>query len=565
MSLFFKTNNIGNTSPAGGGSIADFFDFEFADMAARDAEFTTQDNRDKLESGQTFILIEDNGSGEADVELWVGDTAPTSYDNTNWNSITAQIPSASVIKTLYESNANTNALVDAKLEVLSHFVFNTGLNRLISDVAIQVPEGTIYIGSQTGVSGAIRALNVRSDVTSNTGLIMAQLYDDNGFTPAFMYKNANTPAIDTVAINNPVGSDTSNTSVFSFTTTEDELFTKFRIPTNQNNASVDFDVTIRLTSHVGPVAVHFDGTLTTGATGVAEIDLRNDFNPILVDSGTELFVTANCNGMVGVDDNGKFTPNGEIDRIVIERDPLISSKSITDGTHQGIDITYQSADNTFDFMVTGDSYAEPAISSLTITGESTLVDAPFTISGTKTFTYNVVNPENVQGNLTLKQDDVELKNDINPNNNSVDITVTSEDLNAGETVVFQLSGVNTQSGTFSRSYTIRARQPHELVYINHQSSSSANAFSTVDANSYDFSSTQTVVVPTFTGQEYVAIAQPATEPDFTQLIIGGLDQLGTFTKTDNAVQIGGVNYDVYLSNSTLLGNIVSGNNIEIRR
>lgn len=107
MGEIIRGRNIGGTGIGGGGA---FIDYVFADRAARDTFFAS--NLNALLSGETIILIEDDGSGVTVVEIWTGETNPATYDNALWKDITTEILSASDIKILYESNANTNAFTD---------------------------------------------------------------------------------------------------------------------------------------------------------------------------------------------------------------------------------------------------------------------------------------------------------------------------------------------------------------------------------------------------------------------------------------------------------------------
>jgi hypothetical protein len=122
----------------------------FATRAARDTFYTTDpdaaDHLAALVQGETVILIQDDGTGNSVVEIWVGSSAPSSYDNTNWADITSAIPSATTVKTLYESNADTNALVDLKLDVLN--VLRVLNNQLVSSLPIVTTPTSIIFGVQ---------------------------------------------------------------------------------------------------------------------------------------------------------------------------------------------------------------------------------------------------------------------------------------------------------------------------------------------------------------------------------------------------------------------------------
>ena len=155
QALLIYRDKIINPPGVGGGpgttTPALLIDHTFADRAARDAFYTTDgnaaDNLAALVQGETVILILDNGSGESVVEIWTGASAPASYVNTNWADITVTLPTAATVKILYESNADTNALVDAKLAVLD--VLSILNNQLVSSLPfVTTPTSLIF-----GVNG----------------------------------------------------------------------------------------------------------------------------------------------------------------------------------------------------------------------------------------------------------------------------------------------------------------------------------------------------------------------------------------------------------------------------
>ncbi len=288
----------------------------FADVAARDTWSAA--NLDMLFNNMSqYTLIEVVGVGS---EQWSGLDTPSSYNSSGWVTSVADL-SPAIIKQRYESNSDTNALVDEKESVLDVLSLNN--NRLVSSMSVEVPPGTIYIGQETSLSASIRALHARSNVTGNNALLIAQIFDTtNGFSRSFVYEG---DAPDTINLNDPVGTATSDTADFSITTTADELLTEFRITTSRSeNDVVSFVLQIRTGSDSGPLAVNFTGDVTIGAGGVGTLDLLNtmvnDVTPILVDSGTELFVHAECDGMIGVQvDPTTFVPNAEVDRIIVTR------------------------------------------------------------------------------------------------------------------------------------------------------------------------------------------------------------------------------------------------------
>ncbi len=142
----------------------------FADAAARDAYF----NPDKLFELTTGLEVVTAG----DIEKWIGETKPLSYDNANWKSISGTALSAAEIKTLYESNPDTNALIDAKLSILNHLSEDS--NGILSDVSWTFPPGSIHVGDSIIESGG-RIISTKSESTGNQGAFMIQLFDETQY------------------------------------------------------------------------------------------------------------------------------------------------------------------------------------------------------------------------------------------------------------------------------------------------------------------------------------------------------------------------------------------------
>lgn len=323
----FVTSTTGDTAilavvfDAAGGRIT----YIFANAAARDVFFNTAGNTNLLFQGVTIALLQDDGVGNTIEQIWNGADQPAMYDNTNWVTRPAGgLPDAAAVKTLYESNADTNAFTDAFLAVLNQLRFEN--NRIISNVTIETPPGSVAIGEATVLSSAIRTINLRSDVTGDRAFLLTQSYDEtNGLSNATVFSGA---AMTTVSLNDPPGTDTSNTATFSLTATADEIITAFSVETNQISQSVDFTLVGRTGSASGPIAFEFSGAVTTDASGIAVVNLIQDFNPIIVDNGDQIFLSATATGLVGIQSGPDFTPNTTINRIVIQRQQIAVSSDI---------------------------------------------------------------------------------------------------------------------------------------------------------------------------------------------------------------------------------------------
>lgn len=193
-------------------------------------------------------------------------------------------------------------------------------DRLLSSKALEVPPNTIYIGEGSAINAAIRAINFRSDVTGNTGLFLAQIYDQDGFQRAFAYEGG--PAQDFV-INDPAGSDVSDEADFLYTAARNALILSITIPTERISQDVYVSYIIRSGGPAGDIAVEVDDTFATDATGNVFIDLREKYSPILIDVGSVIDTQISCPGMIGVQDGGTFTPNIVLNEIEVTRKTLV--------------------------------------------------------------------------------------------------------------------------------------------------------------------------------------------------------------------------------------------------
>lgn len=150
---------------------------------------------------------------------------------------------------------------------------------------------------------------------------------------------------------------------------------------------------------------------------------------------------------------------------------------------------------------------------------------------------------------------------------SQNVTISGVSTAAQGTVTFQLSGTHAGGTVTSNIVTITVRnlEAQELTYVDFQADRLPASFTTAGANFAEFQEVQTLTIPTFSGSMYVVIAQPQAEADITSLLIGGLNQLGTFEKVTGTATIGGVVYEFYYSINTLIGSIVSGVPMTINR
>ncbi len=211
-------------------------------------------------------------------------------------------------------------------------------------------------------------------------------------------------------------------------------------------------------------------------------------------------------------------------------------------------------------------FAAPSISSFSLAGQANAVDAGTVLTGPVTVNYEVTNPENVDGDLNLFQGFGILSTAVPADGSSFQVTFITITVGAGTTVPFVLTGRNTQGQSFSSSFNVRGRSPQDFIYFGTQPTSDASAFAFATESRADFmAGSQTVVIPTFTGSEFLVIAQRSNDPVITRLNIGGINQLLAFTRQAAAFTISGTNYDAWVSDNALIGSLVSGQTVEIVR
>ena len=496
----------------------------FADAAARDTWAAA--NLDSLFNNSTqYTLIEITGVGS---QQWSGTDTPSAYDNSGWVSTSGAALTAAMVKTLYESNSNTNALVDSKLSILNSLTESN--NRLISDNSVEVPPGTIYIGNGLGVSGALRALHARNAVTGNRALVLAQLYDEtNGFTRAFAYSGSGEGEV-TVGSG---GTAASNTAQFTMTTTADELITAFEVETSTPNVTQMFEFTLRTDSHSGTIAVSFEGMITTDANGMGMLRLSNtdDLTPILVDNATTLYIEASFANMVGTQVNPTtFLPNSSIQRIVVTRPQLAFSSELPTATSE------LTNDSNF---ITGITVEDEGSPLSTLAGTLNFTGAGVTASGTgaeKTIT--------ISGGLAgiTVQDEGTALTTAATTLNFVGANVTATGTGAVKTITIT-GGATPPQAQHTNYIDVTANSNASSVDV-------ANAVSSDDLN-------PTVTLETFTGNMYLQILQSQAHTRFTSIVISGINQIGGFTINDNARTISGQPYRQYVT-TNLITDALSG-------
>ena len=244
--------------------------------------------------------------------------------------------------------------------------------------------------------------------------------------------------------------------------------------------------------------------------------------------------------------NGKLDFDADDTQLSNTQVQAIVGLMVAGNTEEGISVTYNPGTGKLNFVV-GDT--NPAVTAFSIQDEPVNVLPGTTISGTKTFLYSISNTANVVGNLTIRQDGAALSSAVNRDGSSISLAINSVTLtNAGDSTTFQISGLNNQSQTFSRDFTVTAAASSEFFYYGLSATNNPASIDTSTmqrrlsaAETFDFS-----VGPTSAGQFIILLAPQ--DHDLSTLINTGLnvDVLNTYTATTFVRTINGQLYNSYV-------------------
>lgn len=86
------------------------------------------------------------------------------------------------------------------------------------------------------------------------------------------------------------------------------------------------------------------------------------------------------------------------------------------------------------------------------------------------------------------------------------------------------------------------------------------------ATTYPYNQTRQVLpMPTFSDTARLVFAQRSSDPPVVAMNLNGRDQIHNFTRTQNAIQVNGVDYDVWVSDYDIIGSKVAGHQLIITR
>ena len=128
------------------------------------------------------------------------------------------------------------------------------------------------------------------------------------------------------------------------------------------------------------------------------------------------------------------------------------------------------------------------------------------------------------------------------------------------TITVTDSGNPSQSA--SRMFTLRVR-PAGFRYIGISADKTIRASELTGGRKYDIDATN-LRLQTWSGSVYIAIAQPASQPDLTRISLAGLgNSISDFDKLGSTTNIAGIDYEIWRGKE-LQGSAISGEVIEVR-
>ncbi len=291
----FANEFLGNSTGGGnGGGVVPTNDHIFASVSERDSHFATR--LSELIAGTPIfvggVTLPQGGTGTA-LQEWGGQSNPSSYDNTQWaqGGILSLTPIQ--IKSLYESNSDTNAFTDALLVKLNAVKLYPSLteesDRIVSTKTIVTPDASLQIGNWQ-LSNYGFAIGAEELASESVFLPISYELTSSGSQLPIMLDFA---AEAVAPVTNATNADETFTGNMQFTTPvlNTGIALDYRLTSAVN--TLDCNIIIRLNSHTDEPAV-FNYKRSTGGTGFDLSVGQNTIllpNPLFFRQGVPLFVT----------------------------------------------------------------------------------------------------------------------------------------------------------------------------------------------------------------------------------------------------------------------------------
>lgn len=474
---------------------------------ARDTYFTN--NPSERINGLIIIIA---FGGTAERQIW---------DGSNWDVLDQQTLSQVDRDTLDSITALTtnNLLIGSMAGVESIPVeYNASLNRVISSLDWEFPADSIFVSENLKLGGANLAFSVGDIASDRNGFLVAYTYDTTGNVRPFI--RALTTSSTTPSQSDKSSNFNTTTCEHTLVSSSNYLITKYTLESTDTALAT---VTLRRDSHTGAIISQYRNVSFTANTPTDVFDAFNDNETPFFTNANEIYYLT----VEGVTLKGKGTPN-------VNFEPFYESEGFTWAQKDVAlleDLTFQ----------------HPIITSFSLTGFNTQVDAGTVINGQQSISWTITNLNNIQGDLTLEVAGNEISSSISSSSSVYSFTFPATTLNAGESVALRLSGVDTHGNVFSRTYTIRARVQSEALYYGVVSDITPANIDETTLTEYDIlAGSQFDASFNIPANSYAVLLSPAdkeiasiVDKTFTQEI------LNDFTKTSSAKQISSQSYDLY--------------------
>ena len=161
--------------------------YKFDTVTARDNHFATQGNRDTLFRGRTLAHLRDDGNSNILQQVWTGTDQPTSYDADEWLTLNDNsLLAAGTVKTLYESNSDTNAFTDAYNTILSKLSYSSTTDNINGTANINLEDHNFKFGEGNTIIEFGRLMCLQRDAQSDTVFapVVIEIDTSNGNTVA---------------------------------------------------------------------------------------------------------------------------------------------------------------------------------------------------------------------------------------------------------------------------------------------------------------------------------------------------------------------------------------------
>lgn len=195
-------------------------------------------------------------------------------------------------------------------------------------------------------------------------------------------------------------------------------------------------------------------------------------------------------------------------------------------------------------QVTPPMQVEPSFASFTIDGITSTVADGFTTPTTLVFRWSVLNVDEVDGNLTILQNGTTITQAAAASGTASFPTV-GQTINAGESITWTIRGTSDSGRMFSRTFTARAPAAHEFSYWGIRSANDFATVDTADLTAVDFTAnTNFETSGTVGGGEFLGGLIPS-DLDISRIELFGSNVIDRFVRTPDARTISGQSFHLY--------------------